>query len=236
MGGEKMESMTDLIIALFSIILIDLFLAGDNAIVIGMAARNLPHEHQKKAIFWGTFGAVAVRVLLTIGVVYLLQIPLLRFVGGTLLIWIAYRLLTEEKKGDIQAGSTLFAAIRTIIFADALMGMDNVLAIAGAADGHPLLVIIGLLISIPIVVWGSSLVIRALERFPSLMYIGSGVLLFTAGKMITEEPYFSPLFEGNPLLHWGTVILIILLGLGAGRLATKRKGKRMITDEGKAIS
>lgn len=232
-----MESFTDLLIALLSIILIDLFLAGDNAIVIGMAARNLPHEHQKKAIFWGTLGAVAVRVLITIGVVYLLLIPYLRFAGGLLLVWIAYRLLTEEKKGEgVKAATTLFAAIRTIVFADALMGMDNVLAVAGAANGHPVLVVIGLLISIPIVVWGSTIVIRALERFPILIYVGSGVLLFTAGKMITEEPRLAFLFEGNPLLHWGTVILIILLGLAAGRLATRRREKRMVTDEGKAIS
>ncbi|CCQ93333.1 YjbE family integral membrane protein [[Clostridium] ultunense Esp] len=230
-----MDSLFELFTSLMAIILIDLFLAGDNAIVIGMAARNLPHEHQKKAIFWGTLGAVAVRVLLTIGVVYLLQIPFLLFVGGSLLVWIAVRLLIEDKKEEIKASDTLFSAIRTIIFADALMGMDNVLAVAGAAHGHPILVLIGLLISIPIVVWGSTLVIRALDHFPFLIYLGSGVLLFTAGKMITEEPFFHSIFD-DPLLKWTTILLLIAIGLITGRILSKKKLRDVVADEGKAVS
>ena len=138
--------------SLFSIVIIDLVLAGDNAIVIGMAARNLPKEQQKKVIFWGTLGAVAIRVLLTLAVVWLLKIPGLLLVGGLFLLRIAYRLLVQEKKRETKAARNLYAAIYTIIMADAVMGLDNVIAVAGAAQGSDLMVIMGLAVSIPIVV------------------------------------------------------------------------------------
>lgn len=147
---------------LFSIIVIDLALAGDNAIVIGLAARNVPKEQQKKAILWGTLGAIVIRSILTLAVVWLLKIPGLLFIGGLFLIWIAYKLLVEDKKqgSNMNAGKSMGDAIKTIIVADAVMGLDNVLAVAGAAHGHFLLVVMGLLISIPIVVWGSSIIIK----------------------------------------------------------------------------
>ncbi len=184
--------------ALFAIIVIDLVLAGDNAIVIALAARNLPKHLQRQAIVWGAVGAIAMRSLLTIAVVWLLRIPGLVFIGGALLIWIAYKLLLPEETGNgegkINAANGFWGAIRTIVVADMVMGLDNVLAVAGAADGSYLLVVLGLLISVPIVMWGSSLLLGLVERFPGIVYLGAGVLALTAAKMITSEPLLADAF------------------------------------------
>lgn len=152
---------------LFAVVMIDLVLAGDNAIVIGMAARNVPVEHRQKAIFLGMGGAIFVRVLATAGVVYLLQVPGLLLAGGVLLIWIAYKLLAEDQgnRHEIDAKDSLFAAVRTIVIADAVMGIDNVLGVAGAAHGSILLVALGLLISVPIIIWGSTFFIKCVEKY-----------------------------------------------------------------------
>jgi len=203
--------------ALMAIVVIDLVLAGDNAIVIGLSARNLPKDQQKKVIIWGTIGAIIIRSLLTLGVVWLLKIPGLLMVGGALLIWIAYKLLTEEKDHDVKSAASLFAAIKTIIIADTVMGLDNVLAVAGAAHGDFLLVVVGLLISVPIVVWGSTLILKWVERFPVIIYVGAGVLAWTSSKMIVDEPLVKTFFSDNPILKWGLMILVVagvlLLGL-----------------------
>jgi len=224
-----MEWFTDLftmqfLSALLAIVVIDLVLAGDNAIVIALAARNLPPQLQKKAIVWGTIGAVVVRSAMTIGVVWLLKIPGLMLVGGVALVWIAYKLLADEGDGEGHgaAATTLFGAMKTIIIADAVMGVDNVLAVAGAAHGSFLLVVLGLLISIPIVVWGSSLVLRLMARFPAVIYVGAGVLALTAGKMIVREPLVKEFFAASGLLYWGTVLVVIVGVLGAGYLAKKQ--------------
>ncbi|WP_423197919.1 MULTISPECIES: TerC family protein [unclassified Cupriavidus] len=228
-----MEWFTDLftmqfLTALLSIVVIDLVLAGDNAIVIALAARNLPPHLQKKAIVWGTIGAVVVRSAMTIGVVWLLKIPGLLLVGGLALVWIAYKLLAAEDDGDEHgAGATsLVGAMKTIIIADAVMGVDNVLAVAGAAHGSFLLVVLGLLISIPIVVWGSSLVLKLMSRFPVIIYLGAGVLAFTAVKMISHEPLVKTFFEQWPVVYWGMYVVIIGGVLGAGWLTQKRRGQR----------
>lgn len=214
-----MEWLTaEFLTALLSIILIDLVLAGDNAIVIGMAARNLEPSAQKKVIFWGTFGAIIIRAIATMGIIVLLKIPGLLLVGGLLLLWIAYKLLTEKKKHNhVEARSSIWAAIRTIIVADAVMGLDNVIAVAGAAHGSMLLVIIGLLVSVPIVVWGSTLFIRFIDKYPWIIYLGSGVLALTAGKMITGEKLLAPFFEANPLGKWMLISLLIGGVLAAGK-------------------
>ncbi len=179
--------------ALGAIILIDLVLAGDNALVIAMAARKLPPVDQKKAIVWGTVGAIAVRSVMTLGVVWLLKIPGLLLAGGLLLVWISIKLLVgdqnEHGKGDGKGEVSLMSAMKTIVIADAVMGVDNVLGVAGAAQGSFLLVILGLLISIPIVVWCSGLVLRLIDRFPQIIYLGSGVLAWTAAQMIFSEPF-----------------------------------------------
>lgn len=196
--------------ALLSIIVIDLVLAGDNAIVIGLAARNLPPEKRKKVILWGTAGAVIIRVIATLAVVWLLKIKGLLLIGGVLLIWIAYKLLIEKKETEITAKQSTAAAIQTIIIADAAMGLDNVLAVAGAAHNNFLLVVIGLLISIPIVVWGSTLFIKVIDRYPVTLYIGSGVLAWTAAKMILDEKFLQP-YLPNPILFQIIVVAGVLL-------------------------
>jgi YjbE family integral membrane protein len=206
--------------ALGAIILIDLVLAGDNAIVIALAARKLPPHLQKKAIMWGTVGAIAVRSLMTIVVVWLLKIPGLLLAGGALLLWIAVKLLLpneNDHEGAHGAGATTFmGAMKTIVIADAVMGLDNVLAVAGAAHGSFLLVMLGLLISIPIVVWGSTLILKWVERFPVIVYIGSGVLAMTAAKMMLSEPliqpWVAPLKAWSWLLIAAVVAAVILIG------------------------
>jgi YjbE family integral membrane protein len=195
--------------ALLSIIVIDLVLAGDNAIVIGLAARRLPKSQQKKAIIWGTVGAILIRMIATLTVVWLLKIPGLLVVGGILLVWIAYKLLMDDKGHEIEAGDNFWAAIRTIVIADALMGLDNVIGVAGAAHGHFELVVIGLIISVPIMVWGSTLFIKLVERFPIIITIGSAILAFTASKMIMEEKMWHSFFEHNPILKYGLSALVI---------------------------
>jgi YjbE family integral membrane protein len=182
--------------ALLAIILIDLVLAGDNAIVIALAARKLPEHLKKRAIVWGTVGAIGVRALMAIGVVWLLQIPGLMLVGGLGLVWVAYHLQVDESQGDGEhpAAATFWGAMRTIIVADALMGVDNVLGVAGAAHGSLDLVIIGLLISVPIVVFGSNVVLTLVARFPVIIQIGAAVLAITAAKMVVSEPWLADLF------------------------------------------
>ena len=183
-----------------------------------MAARNLKKETQKKVILWGTVGAIIIRALATLIVVTLLKIPGLLLIGGILLLWISYKLLSEKKNHEhIQAKDSMWAAIRTIIIADAVMGLDNVIAVAGAAHGNFLLVIIGLLVSVPIVVWGSTLFIKWIEKYPSIMYIGAGVLVLTAGKMITGEEFLAPYFNSNPLGKWLFIGLLIVVVLAAGK-------------------
>ncbi|NEW08755.1 TerC family protein [Paenibacillus sp. SYP-B3998] len=209
---------TGFLVSLLSIILIDLVLAGDNAIVIGMAARNLKKETQKKVILWGTVGAIVIRAFATVIVVSLLKIPGLLLAGGLLLLWISYKLLTDKKNHEqVQAKDSMWAAIRTIIIADAVMGLDNVIAVAGAAHGNFWLVIIGLMVSVPIVVWGSTLFIKWIETYPWIIYIGSGVLVLTAGKMITGEKFLTPYFESNPFAKWLLIGLLIVVVLAAGK-------------------
>lgn len=213
--------------ALAAIIFIDLILAGDNAIVIGMAARNLPKEQQRRAVIWGTVGAVAIRVIATLLVVQLLAVPWLNLIGGLLLIWIAYKLLVQEDNHEhIQAGNTLWQSIRTIIIADAAMGIDNVIAVAGAAHGDTLLVILGLLISVPVVVWGSTLFIKLINRFEWIVYAGSGVLAYTAAKMITHEKSFTNYFERYPLVNWTFIVGIIVIVIAAGWLTNRSQTKK----------
>jgi YjbE family integral membrane protein len=203
--------------ALLAIIVIDLVLAGDNAIVIAMAARSLPPHLQKKAIIWGAVGAIVVRSAMTLVVVYLLNIPGLMLIGGLLLVWIAYRLLKPEEGAgthEEHASTNFWGAMRTIVIADAVMGLDNVLAVAGASDGSYLLVVLGLLISIPIVIWGSTQILKLVERYPAITFLGAGVLAWTAGKMITSEPMVRTWLESRN----GALEYIIQLAVIAGVL------------------
>lgn len=211
--------------ALLAIILIDLVLAGDNAIVIALAARNLPGHLQKKAIVWGTVGAIVVRSLMTIGVVWLLKIPGLMGLGGAALLWIAYKLIAEDSGEDEHGpvATTFWGAMRTIVIADALMGVDNVLGVAGAAHGAFDLVVIGLLVSVPIVVFGSRMVLKLVERFPIIIQAGAAVLAFTAAKMIVAEPLLRGVFDPSAIARWSTYAVCIVGVLGAGWLATRAR-------------
>ncbi len=206
--------------ALAAIILIDLVLAGDNAIVIALAARGLPAHLQKRAIVWGTLGAVVVRSAMTVTVVELLKIPGLLLAGGLMLVWIAYRLLVPADKGEAThasaTGAGFWGAMRTIVVADAVMGLDNVLGVAGAAHGSFLLVVLGLLVSIPIVVWGSRLVLGFVNRYPVIIYLGGAVLAGTAARMITGEPVIQAYLETRPGVLWVVYALVMggVLGLG----------------------
>jgi len=224
--------------ALLAIILIDLVLAGDNAIVIALAARGLPQHLQKKAIFWGAFGAVAVRTLMTVGVVFLLKIPGLMLAGGLGLLYIGYKLLVSDddhQEGHGGGATTFWGAMKTIVIADALMGIDNVLAVAGAAHGSLDLVVIGLLISIPIVVFGSTIVLKLVERFPVIIQLGAAVIALTAAKMVVGEPLLDPVFDPPEFIHTVARWTVYVLGVGgvlaAGwwgnrRLAAKREAQQ----------
>jgi len=212
--------------ALLAIVLIDLVLAGDNAIVIALAARSLPPRLQRKAIVWGTLGAIVVRSAMTIGVVWLLKIPGLMLVGGLGLVWIAYKLLANNGGGGHQGpvAATFWGAMKTIVVADALMGIDNVLGVAGAAHGSFDLVVIGLLVSVPIVVFGSTLVLKLVERYPLILHAGAAVLAFTAARMIVGEPLMDEVFD-HAAARWATYAAVVAGVLAAGWWAAPRAGR-----------
>lgn len=218
--------------AIFQIIVIDILLGGDNAVVIALACRNLPKEQRLKGILWGTAGAIALRVILIAFAVALLQVPFLKLVGGALLVWIGVKLLLpgeEDEHGNLQGGTTLWSAIKTIIIADLVMSVDNVIAIAGAAQQadpeHQMgLVIFGLVVSIPLIVWGSTLVLRLLERFPIVITLGGALLGWIAGSMmISDIAVVRVIGEPGTALHYGVglagAVLVVLIGklLGARR-------------------
>lgn len=181
--------MLELVWALLAIVLIDVVLGGENALVIAMASRNLPDDLRKKALLWGTFGAVAVRFLCVAALTYLLMIPGLRLIGGLALLYIAWSLLNkQEQEHSVNAAASFWGAMGTIVWADAVMGLDNALAIAGAAGGNWWLIIFGLLLSVPIILFGSTVVAKIMDRWPRTIWIGVGVLVIVALKMIWAEP------------------------------------------------
>lgn len=217
--------------AVLSIIMINLILSGDNAVVIALASRNLPGNLRNKAIFWGTFGAVVVRVILTIAILWLMKIPFMQLFGGILLVWIAYKLLAEEENHDetnIKGSKSLLRAIQTIIVADLVMSLDNVLAIAAAAQGHIPLIILGIAISIPIMVFGSTLIMKLMERFPIIIQVGVAILAYTAGEMILDDKKVHDWIVPNlDFLEWVIPLGLIVLVLFFGNLA-KRKNIRSV--------
>jgi len=215
---------TEFFSALAAIVVIDLVLAGDNAIVIALAARNLPQHLQRKAILWGTVGAIVVRSAMTVGVVWLLKIPGLMLLGGLGLVWIAYKLLADQGAGKDHGpvASTFWGAMKTIVVADALMGIDNVLGVAGAAHGAFDLVVIGLLVSVPIVVFGSTLVLKLVERFPLIVHAGAAVLAFTAARMIVGEPLLDELFD-SAAARWIICVTAVAGVLASGWWVTRRR-------------
>jgi YjbE family integral membrane protein len=209
--------------ALLSIIVANILLSGDNAVVIALASRNLPPAQQKKAIFWGSAAAIILRVVLTITAVALLTLPYLKIIGGILLLYIGVQLLADSNgEEDMKAGSSIWAAIRTILIADLVMSLDNVLAVAAAAQKGPeetrlLLLILGLAMSIPLIIFGSAMLLKIMERFPIIITFGAGLLGFLAGGMLVDDPAIKDSIQntlGDVKLAFEVVgvVLVILVG------------------------
>lgn len=206
-------------IAVGQIILIDIVLSGDNAVVIALACRSLAPEQRKKGIFWGVAGAVILRVILTVFAALVMNLPWLKFVGALLLIWIAIKLmLPEDEAGpDIKPSSHLWGAVKTIIVADFVMSLDNVIAVAGAAHGSLALLLFGLAVSIPLIVWSSQLILHWMERWPSIVLFGAGLLGYVAGQMLFTDPGLLALLP--PMPAWaakaaGAVGALLVVGIG----------------------
>lgn len=197
--------------SVIAIILIDIILAGDNALVIGMAANRLSPELRKQAIVWGTFGAVTVRLISVFLLTYLLMIPGLRLIGGVALVYIGWRLAFMNTNHSVDAKDTFWGAIGTIVVADAVMGIDNALAIAAAADGNFLLVVFGLLVSIPIILFGSTLISKILTKYPDTVFLGSYVLFVVAIQMMTKEPFIDKYVD--QMHDWSETILPWIVSL-----------------------
>ncbi|GGJ61670.1 YjbE family integral membrane protein [Anoxybacillus voinovskiensis] len=210
--------------ALVKIVMIDIILSGDNAVVIAMATRKLAKDQRNKAIFWGTGGAVVLRVLFAAVIVFLLNIPFVHLVGGLLLLWIAYKVLLEqEEEANIQSSDRLFQAVWTIIVADAVMSLDNVVAVAGASEGHIGMIAFGVAISIPIMIFGSKAIVAAMEKYKWIVYAGSGILAWTGGKMMMEDEGFIQMLHlpHGPMTYAVTAGLTVFV-LAAGYITNKK--------------
>ncbi|BDG34459.1 TerC family protein [Saccharococcus caldoxylosilyticus] len=221
---------SEALLALLKIIAIDIILSGDNAVVIAMATRKLPKHQQNKAIFWGTGGAVLLRILFATVIVFLLEMPFVHLAGGLLLLWIAYKVLVErEEEAHVQSSDRLLKAIMTIIAADAVMSLDNVVAVAGASEGHVGMIAFGVAISIPIMIFGSKAIMKVMEKHRWIAYVGSGILAWTGGKMVMEDEGFMRLLhlQKGPLTYAITVgltIFVLAVGYATNKKAESKEG------------
>jgi YjbE family integral membrane protein len=211
-------------VAVLQIILINILLSGDNAVVIALACRNLSRRQRKYGIFWGVLGAIVLRIVLTFFAMSLLANPYLKLIGGALLLWIGVKLIAEEEGGehDVKASDRLLAAVWTIIVADLVMSLDNVMGVAAAAKGNGPLIVFGLIVSIPIVVLGSQVIMRLIARFPILVLAGGGLLGYIAGEMMVEDPAVAPWIAANVsqiagLAPGAGFALVVALGWGLTR-------------------
>lgn len=221
-----MFSTTQFWVDVLKIIMIDLLLSGDNAVVIALACRNLPKEQRKKGILFGVSGAIGLRVILTLFAVSLLSLPYLKLVGALLLIWIGIKLIMPEEEhnaDNIKADTRLLGAIKTIIIADFVMSLDNVLGVAAAAKGNVSLLVFGLLISIPMIAWSSQLVLKLIDRFHFIIYAGGALLGYVAGEMLVGEALFAAMVEAHQYLHWLTPVFCAVLVLVLGIWLTMRR-------------
>ncbi|MBP6006665.1 MAG: TerC family protein [Rhodoferax sp.] len=217
-------------IAVLQIIVIDIMLGGDNAVVIALACRKLPLEQRNKGIFWGVVGAIGLRVVMIFFALQLLAVPYLKIVGGLLLLWIGVKLMMpehEDEHDNIDGGTTLMAAIKTIVVADAVMSLDNVIAVAGASHGSMVLVTFGILVSIPIVVWGSKLVLTLMDRFPVVITLGAALLGWIAGGMVvSDQATPESISKGIPYAHYlfasTGAVLVVIVGKWLGSRKTAR--------------
>jgi YjbE family integral membrane protein len=213
-------------IALGQIIMIDILLGGDNAVVIALASRRLPEAQRKQAIFWGMFGAVALRVILIFFALQLLKVPFLKIVGGVLLLWIGIKLLLPQDEGgghEIDASANLIGAIKTIVLADAVMSLDNVIGIAGAAKDSLGLVIFGLLFSIPIIIWGSKFVLTLMDRFPGVILFGAALLGWIGGGMLADDVVLKPwLTDFGGTAHYAAAVVGAVFVVALGKILSRR--------------
>jgi YjbE family integral membrane protein len=208
------------------IILIDLLLAGDNAVVIALACRNLPPHLQKKGIFWGVFGAIALRVALTAFAATLLTLPWLKIIGAIALLWIGVKLLVPQKEGahEIEGKQDLWGAVRTVIVADFVMSVDNVIAVAGAAKGDFALLVFGLVVSIPLVVVGSRIILKLIERYPVVVTFGGMLLGWIAGELIATDPAVADFMKTLPTwTHYAFAAAGAVLVFAVAKLLTRRQ-------------
>ncbi|SDC73096.1 integral membrane protein, YjbE family [Paenibacillus sp. UNCCL117] len=205
------------VVLFFEIMLINIVLSGDNAVVIALASKNLPAAQRKQAIWWGAFGAIGLRVVLTVVAVYVLDIPYIQGIGSLLLLWIAIKLLVDDEgHADVKVATTLGKAVGTIILADFVMSLDNVLAIAAKAQGEIGIIILGIGLSIPIIVWGSNLVVKLLKNFPVLVFLGAGILGYTAGEMFLADTNVSNRLLGDTphfIIPLVTTVIVIASGV-----------------------
>ena len=215
-------------IGLIKIIWINIILSGDNAVVIALAARSLPAEQQKKAILFGSGAAVVLRIGLTVVAAKLLELSYLQIVGGILLLWVGTQLLHGEDDGDGDGNEKagLWVAIRTILIADLVMSLDNVIAVAAAAKGSMTLLILGLAISIPLVVFGSQMMIKLMDRFPIIIWFGAGLIGWVAGETIVSDVAIKSIVEANGWLHYVTPALGAALVLGIGKMTNSKSPKQ----------
>ncbi len=212
-------------IGLLKIIWINIILSGDNAVVIAMAARTLPLHQQRKAVFWGSGAAVALRIVLTVVAAKLLALPYLQVVGGALLLWIGVQLLGDEDEGedgDVKHHGSLMSAVRTILIADLVMSLDNVIAVAAAAKGSTTLLILGLAISIPLVIFGSTLMIKLMERFPIIIVLGAALIGWVGGETIASDAVFQDFVAANGWVHYVAAALGAALVVGLGKFVQAR--------------
>jgi YjbE family integral membrane protein len=214
----------DFWIGLLKIVWINIILSGDNAVVIALAARSLPPAQQKKAVFFGSAAAVALRIALTVVAAKLLAMSFLQIVGGLLLLWIGVQLLMDEEGGEQESTGTgsMMAAVRTILIADLVMSLDNVIAVAAAAKGDMVLLILGLAISIPLVIFGSTLMIRLMERFPAIIVLGAALIGWVGGETIVSDAALHSIVVDYPWLHYTAAALGALTVIGLGRKLRKR--------------
>ncbi len=210
----------DFWIGLMKIVWINIILSGDNAVVIALAARSLPPHQQKKAVLFGSGAAVVLRIALTVVAAKLLQLSFLQIVGGCLLLWIGLQLLSgdDEEEGESKTYGSLMAAVRTILIADLVMSLDNVIAVAAAAQGNTLLLILGLAISIPLVIFGSTLMIKLMERYPFIVVMGAALIGWVGGETIANDAALHDYAVAHPALHYVAAALGATLVVGFGKL------------------
>ena len=225
----EMLNNADFWIGLVKIVWINIILSGDNAVVIALAARGLPPEQQKKAVMLGSGAAVVLRIALTVVAARLMQLPFVEVIGGLLLLWIGVGLLKsedDEEDGGAVVKQSMMAAVRTILLADLVMSLDNVIAVAAAAGGNMLLLILGLAISIPLVIFGSTLMIKLMERFPVIVVLGAALIGWVAGETITSDHVLEPLVHAHPWLHYAAAAAGALLVVGIGKWLQLRAERR----------